>query len=261
MSEMSDELLARIAKRAADPNRRYMTAAEDQSSVELPTGEIQRRFDDVGDDSRRCLPDDAGQDARVGLRLGEDELRRAERRILRGVIKCSGGSTVGPAANRRRLGQRLERIVGRPMPEDLKRLYSISDGGFGPGFTGLNPVQRIGSFHEDLRQRGPDYCGTVEYPASFLPIAGEMLDYHYDLDTGRISLERFRLEQSWARQGRYLRHRLPGPGRDDRGLARTALNTSFRPTQPKAVQGVGSANSLGECAANAAQNLCSRSIV
>src|ERR1700741_353282 len=45
MSNMSDELLARIAERAADPNRRYMTAAEDQSRVELPTDEIQRRFD------------------------------------------------------------------------------------------------------------------------------------------------------------------------------------------------------------------------
>ena len=45
MSEMSDELLARIARRASDSNRRYMTAAEDQSAVELPTDEIERRFD------------------------------------------------------------------------------------------------------------------------------------------------------------------------------------------------------------------------
>jgi hypothetical protein len=26
----------------------------------------------------------------------------------------------------------------------------------------------------------------IAYPQSFIPIAGEMLDYHYDLDTGRI---------------------------------------------------------------------------
>jgi len=35
MSEISDELLARIAERAADPNRRYMTAAEGQSRIEF----------------------------------------------------------------------------------------------------------------------------------------------------------------------------------------------------------------------------------
>ena len=60
------------------------------------------------------------------------------------------------------------------------------DGGFGPGFTGLNPVQLIGAGCEDHRRRGPDYCGTIPYPESFIPLATQRLDYHYDLDTGRI---------------------------------------------------------------------------
>ena len=79
----------------------------------------------------------------------------------------------------------------------MKRLYTISDGGFGPGFAGLNSVQLIGSFCEDYRRRGPDYCGTVIYPASFIPLAAERLDYQYDLDTGRIISS----NQNWEEDG------------------------------------------------------------
>ena len=91
----------------------------------------------------------------------------------------------------------LEQIVGRSIPGDLKRLFTISDGGFGPGFTGLNAVQGIGDAVEDYRRRGPDYCGTVVYPDSFIPLATEMLDYHYDLDTGRIISS----NQNWENDG------------------------------------------------------------
>ena len=80
----------------------------------------------------------------------------------------------------------LEQVTGRPAPDELKRLYTVSNGGFGPGFTGLNAVEAVGAACEDYRRRGPDYCGTVAYPDSFIPIAAERLDYHYDLETGRI---------------------------------------------------------------------------
>lgn len=71
------------------------------------------------------------------------------------------------------------------------------DGGFGPGYRGLNTVQLIGSFCEDFRRSGPDYCGTIIYPKSFLPIAGEAFDSHYDLDTGRIISS----NQDWQERG------------------------------------------------------------
>jgi hypothetical protein len=95
----------------------------------------------------------------------------------------------------------LERIVGRAVPGDLKRLYTIADGGFGPGFTGLNTVQLIGAGCEDFRRRGPDYCGTVEYPESFLPLAAEVLDFHYDLNTGRIVSSNSRWEDAGLEPG------------------------------------------------------------
>ena len=220
MTEISDELLARIAQRAADPNRRYVTAAEDQSRVELPVEEIGRRFDEwqVGNEERAreaALRDGmTAEEYEKNVQLNREiearsggvpsplDLIQAQMRAWGQTPPSTmsfvetdghiGASTDPPEA--KPLAPRpsdsdwleLERIVGRSMPADLKRLYSIADGGFGPGFTGLNDVRSIGLNCEDFRRRGPDYCATVAYPESFLPIAGEMLDYHYDLDTGRI---------------------------------------------------------------------------
>ena len=80
----------------------------------------------------------------------------------------------------------LERKLEREVPKDFKRIYSIADGGFGPGFTGLKSVADIGHAYDDLRRRGPDYCGTIPYPAHLLPIASGLLDYHLDMNDGSI---------------------------------------------------------------------------
>jgi hypothetical protein len=196
MTEISDALLARIAERAADPNRRYMTAADDQSRVELPIDEIQRRYDER---DRTEIED--GREPGLGhgdmFRMMQDKMREwgsspDKMSFVEREDGSFGASTEPPGAKplatppMRSDWLELEQIVGRPMPEDLKRLYSISNGGFGPGFTGLHPVRAIGVNFQDFRRRGPDYCGSIDYPACFVPIAGEVLDYHYDLDTGRI---------------------------------------------------------------------------
>ena len=185
MTEMTDEFLARIARRAADPNRRYMTAAEDQARVELPTDEIERRFDafdESAGDSFRAMQDKMRE---WGFNLDKMSFVAREDGSVGASSEPPGAKPLAAAPSAADW-RALEEIVGQAMPDDLKRLYSIADGGFGPGFTGLNPVQRIGAFCTDYRRRGPDYCGTILYPASFVPIANEMLDYHYDLDTGRI---------------------------------------------------------------------------
>ena len=185
MSEMSDELLRRIAERAADPKRRYMTAAEDESRVALPIEEIEKKF--------RSFSPEAGdmfREMQARLRAsGRDKPTMSFVQREDGSVGASsdplGAKPLAPPPGERDWDE-LEQVFGYPIPDDLKRLYSIADGGFGPGFTGLNPVQRIASYCEDFRRVGPDYCGTIHYPESFLPIAGETLNYHYDVETGRI---------------------------------------------------------------------------
>ncbi|MBM1172048.1 SMI1/KNR4 family protein [Microvirga arabica] len=213
MDEMTDELLARIAERARDPKRRYMKAAEDEARIELPVEEIERREEEW---TRRNLARSA---AASGEEISAEDVERymdewrasrdAARRDMEAQMRAWGqtppktksfietehyirASSEPPGARplqpppTENDWKALERIVGRSVPEDLKRLYTISDGGFGPGFTGLNAVQLIGAGCEDHRRRGPDYCGTVPYSESFIPLATERLGYHYDLDTGRI---------------------------------------------------------------------------
>lgn len=70
MKEMTDELLARIAARAADPKRRYMKAAEDEARIELPVEEIERREEDW---TRRNLVRSA---AATGQEMSSEEVER-----------------------------------------------------------------------------------------------------------------------------------------------------------------------------------------
>ena len=224
MNTVTDELLSRLGERASDPGRRYLTAAEDEARIELPVEEIERRVEEW---TRKLLIRSASADGNdmpaadvertmEEWRASRDATRRAMEDQMRAwgqtppktqsFIETEhhvGASSEPPGARplkpppTDRDWEELERIVGRSMPQELKRLYTLADGGFGPGFKGLHAVQSIGSSCEDFRRRGPDYCGTVIYPENYIPLASEMLDYHYDLDNGRIIAS----NQNWDNDG------------------------------------------------------------
>ncbi|WP_301749822.1 SMI1/KNR4 family protein [uncultured Erythrobacter sp.] len=213
METITEELLSRIAERARDPKRRYMLASEDEARIELPLDEIERREEEwtrrnfirsaaimgrdmPAEDIERYMHE--WRTSRDTIREEMDAQMRAWGQRLpttRSLIETDDAFRVSsdpPGAKPLQLPpsesdwEALDNVVGRSVPEDLRRLYSISDGGFGPGFYGLNSVQLITAGCDDFRRRGPDYCNSISYPPSFIPLAGETLDYHYDLDTGRI---------------------------------------------------------------------------
>jgi len=196
MNEISDDLLRRIVERASDPRRRYVTAAEDESRVSLPVEEIEKKFRDFSPEAGDVFRE-------MQSRLRASGQARPTMSFVQRADGTVGASSDPPGAKpleappSDRDWDELEQLCGWAIPNDLKRVYSIADGGFGPGFTGLNPVSRIGISCEDYRRRGPDYCGTIHYPGSFIPIANEMLDYHYDLETGRIISS----DQDWENHG------------------------------------------------------------
>ena len=84
-------------------------------------------------------------------------------------------------------------MIGRPLSADLRAMYGIADGGWGPGiaFTlghgrGFQSLQTVGETLADLRRRGPGYTGEAEWPAHLLPIADRGGPISYNLDTGEI---------------------------------------------------------------------------
>jgi hypothetical protein len=196
MSEMSDDLLRRIAQRACDPKRRYMTAEEHESRVSLPVEEIEKKFRDFSPEAG-----DVFREMQARLRASGNA--KPTMSFVQRPDGTVGASSDPPGAKPLEAPPceddwaELEEICGWAIPDDLKRLYSIADGGFGPGFTGLNSVRSIGTTYEDYCRRGPDYTGEIHYPVSFLPIANEFLDYHYDVETGRIISS----DQDWENHG------------------------------------------------------------
>lgn len=213
MTGISDELLKKITERAKDPKRRYLGASREELGIELPVAEIERREEEW---TRRLIVRSSAID---GISLSPDEVEshiaewRASRDAMRDAMNAQmrawgqtppetkylfeteeqfsvssdppGAKPLQPPPSEKDW-KALEQSAGRPMPMDLRRLYSIADGGFGPGYSGLNSVQLIKAGSEDFRRRGPDHCGTVAYPDSYLHLASENLDYHYDLETKRI---------------------------------------------------------------------------
>lgn len=88
---------------------------------------------------------------------------------------------------------RLQAMIGRSLPGDLRQLYAIADGGWGPGTgytngygTGFYSVEVVTSTLEDLRRRGPGYTGEALWPERLLPIADTTGPVSYDLNEGAI---------------------------------------------------------------------------
>lgn len=222
MTSVSDELLESLAQRAKNSKRRYLSAMNEESRIELPVAEIERREEEW---TRRLIVRSHAMD---GNSLAPDEVERylAEWRVSRDAMRdamnaqmrawgqtppntkylleteeqfsvsCDPpGAKPLPPPPSEKDWKALERFAGRPVPTDLRRLYSIADGGFGPGYSGLNSVQLIKAGSEDFRRRGPDYCGTVDYPDTYLHLASEGVDYHYDLVTSRIVSSNSRWEE------------------------------------------------------------------
>ena len=95
--------------------------------------------------------------------------------------------TTAPAAAGPDAWATVEAATGQRVPGDLRDLYTVADGGFGPGIgDGLNPIDRVVREYEDLRRRGPGYTGEAEWPVTYLPISDTTGPVSYDLATGRI---------------------------------------------------------------------------
>ncbi|MBL0914196.1 MAG: SMI1/KNR4 family protein [Sphingopyxis sp.] len=190
MPILPDALIAMIRERIADPNRRN---AHPPAWVVGSTNDPQQVSDFLnrsgeGDDPLRGI---FAQRASWGLPPARMHLIQYPDGS-RGASSDSGEYPLAPPASEADLAA-LEARIGRPMPEDLRQMFGIADGGWGPGdaFTpdygpGIMSIERLLQEWADLERRGPGYVGESAWPANLLPFADTGGILSYDLATGTI---------------------------------------------------------------------------
>ncbi len=165
MSAISHDLFRRISDRAGDPRRRtYMAAAEADAEF-LDFAQLK------GDMRAHSAPGAMGllnlADALEGMlgKLGGAVAIGPEGPIRLGGKAPSPDLSTPPDAATIELA---ERQIGRRFPEELRQLYAISDGGFGPG-QGLFAIGELARRYLELTTEPFGPLGQ-EWPANLLPI-------------------------------------------------------------------------------------------
>lgn len=171
-ADTSGELIARLRRRAADPDRR--TDAQPNTLALggqlLDFGGLMRDAGGLGG-----LLGQLGETL-GGLRDPERSADAAARaRELLGSMSSPTAADLPEAADAAGLS-RAETALGFALPALVRRLYlEIADGGFGPGY-GLMPLARVASTYRDLRDESPGPPGS-RWPDRLVPVIEENGDF------------------------------------------------------------------------------------
>lgn len=198
---LSPDLLARIEARAHDPRRRTHTAGlhRDAEPVDL---------DRMGDDLRRHgAPGAQGLAGLAGV-LGKllGAMGGAVAMGPSGPVRFGGQappSRLPPPASEAEL-TRVEALLGRALPEALRQLYAVGDGGFGPGGGLFSLRETTRRYTEHTRE--PFGPMGQPWPPNLLPLFDEdPVLSSLDLDSGAIvawdpeEIEDLESDEDWAR--------------------------------------------------------------
>ena len=164
---LPNELIARLRERIAQPARRTDHSADRAGAVELPINEIREKFEANAPGSSDGLDLMKQKMADWGFNLesmnfvdlGGGHLSAFSEDPNQPLAAPPGGDALDAA----------EATLQIELPEDLRSLYTLADGGFGPGL-GLKTVQGVVASYQDMCRRGPDYTGEVEWPRHLLPL-------------------------------------------------------------------------------------------
>lgn len=191
-NNLPEPLVLALQARIADPKRRqFRNQGQDLGSFDDPQ-ELFRLMDAESPGGSSPFRDVVAQMNQWGQSMPTMHVIRTD-----GGLSASSTNqddlTLAAQASARSLDG-LERLIGRALPADLRRMWGIADGGWGPGYSyttghgaGLHSVDGCGKELEDLRRRGPGYTAEMEWPANLLPLTdGGRGMISYDLDSGHI---------------------------------------------------------------------------
>ena len=181
MGMISQEQFDRIAERAGDVRRRTFASGAEAAADPVDLDNLMADFEQHAPPAAKGL---LGMVGKLGGMLG-----------LEGMVAMGpdgpirfGGEAPAPdlsaAPDEARLAE-AERRIGRPLPPELRQLYAIGDGGFGPGGGLLGLGELVARYHELTREPyGP--LGQ-DWPANLLPLFDEDPQLIcLDLDSGGI---------------------------------------------------------------------------
>jgi hypothetical protein len=185
---LSDDLLARLSDRAADPARRSDAAARTASAIRIG---VAASFAEAAAMIEAAAPGDLMAAGQAQMMRQMPAWGTKPLYVERNPDGTFRASTDNPADDLVPVSEddvaALEDTVGRQLPGELFQLYTIADGRFGPGLgDGLSPLADVRKAWVDLRRRGPGYTGEAEWPEHLVPIAELMGPVSYDLDSGAI---------------------------------------------------------------------------
>ena len=195
MPDLPEPLIAMIRERIADPQRRQFGGG-DIAMGSTSDPDFLGRFMRQGLEGQEpAAPDPIALIRRQmeawGQQMPEMHLSM-DANGNRSASSQKRSEGPAPPASPEDLG-RLERRIGRPLPADLRQMFGIANGGWGPGYAytqgygaGVMSVSGVIAELDDLERRGPGYTGEMAWPANLLPLTDLGGTTSYDLDTGQI---------------------------------------------------------------------------
>ena len=181
MGMISQEQFDRIAERAGDVRRRTFASGAEAAAEPVDLDNLMADFEQHAPPAAKGL---LGMVGKLGGMLGLEGMVAMG---PDGPIRFGGEAPareLSAAPDEARLAE-AERRIGRPLPPELRQLYAIGDGGFGPGGGLLRLGELVARYHELTREPyGP--LGQ-DWPANLLPLFDEDPQLIcLDLDSGGI---------------------------------------------------------------------------
>jgi hypothetical protein len=184
MADLPLDLFKRIADRANDPMRRTAMSGANANATPLDLGSL------MGDFTKHAPPQAQGllgalgqmQSLFGGNAAGFTMMGPGGMMSVGGMP--SGPQPLAPPPDEPALRE-AEQVIGRPLPAEVRQLYAIGDGGFGPG-EGLMPLSQLVERYGELIR---EPCGPLgqDWPKNLLPLFDEnpVLSC-IDLDSGEM---------------------------------------------------------------------------
>jgi hypothetical protein len=183
MADIPLDLFKRIADRANDPMRRTAMSGVEANARPLD-------FEALTADFKKHAPPQA-----QGLLGALGKMQSLFGGGMPGFTMMGPGGPVsvgmptGPQSLASPPGEadlaRAEAAIGRPLPAEVRQLYAISDGGFGPG-EGLLPLAQLVERYRDLTLEPYGPLGQ-DWPKNLLPLFDESPVLScIDMDSGEI---------------------------------------------------------------------------